>query len=138
MNVYVPFVCLALGAAINWRGLPAPLLRAFDIATTTALMVLMVVIGLNIGTSPQVMSNLGTIGLKCLLISLCSIACSVLLVFIAALLNPRTDIVKIIDNEDFDYLCRTVRPLAILFKSFCSDCFDSGRGNFFYNERNYF
>ena len=61
-----------------------------------------------------------------------------LLVFIAALLNPRTDIVKIIDNEDFDYLCRTVRPLAILFKSFCSDCFDSGRGNFFYNERNYF
>lgn len=83
MNVYVPFVCLALGAAINWRGLPAPLLRAFDIATTTALMVLMVVIGLNIGTSPQVMSNLGTIGLKCLLISLCSIACSVLLVLLA-------------------------------------------------------
>jgi len=24
--------------------------------------------------------------------------------------------------------------LAILFESFCSDCFDSGRGNFFYNE----
>jgi len=46
-------------------------------------MVLMAVIGLNIGTSPQVMSNLGTIGLKCLLISLCSIGCSVVLVFLA-------------------------------------------------------
>ena len=30
MNVYVPFVCLALGAAINWRGLPEPVLNAFD------------------------------------------------------------------------------------------------------------
>ena len=80
MNVYVPFVCLALGAAINWRGLPAPLLRAFDILMNTALMVLMAVIGLNIGTSPQVMSNLGTIGAKCLAISLCAIACSVILV----------------------------------------------------------
>ena len=83
MNVYVPFICLALGAAINWRGLPAPYLKAFDLITNIALMVLMVVIGLNIGTSPQVMSNLGTIGLNCILISLCSIACSIALVRLA-------------------------------------------------------
>lgn len=83
MNIYVPFICLALGAVINWRGLPAPCLKAFDLITNIALMVLMVVIGLNIGTSPQVMSNLGTIGLKCLLISLCSIACSIILVRLA-------------------------------------------------------
>lgn len=83
MNVYVPFICLALGAVINWRGLPAQVLRVFDLVTNAALMVLMVVIGLNIGTSPQVMSNLGTIGLRCLLISLCSIACSVVLVRLA-------------------------------------------------------
>ena len=83
MNIYVPFICLALGAVINWRGLPAPCLKAFDLITNIALMVLMVVIGLNIGTSPQVMSNLGTIGFKCLLISLCSIACSIILVRIA-------------------------------------------------------
>ena len=30
MNVYVPFICLALGAAMNWRGLPQPVLKAFD------------------------------------------------------------------------------------------------------------
>lgn len=30
MNVCVPFICLALGAAINWRGLPKPALKAFD------------------------------------------------------------------------------------------------------------
>ena len=83
MNIYVPFVCLALGAVINWRGLPASVLKAFDFVTNAALMVLMVVIGLNIGTSPQVMSNLGTIGLKCLLISLCSIGCSIILVRLA-------------------------------------------------------
>lgn len=83
MNVYVPFVCLALGAVINWRGLPATVLKVFDLLTNAALMVLMVVIGLNIGTSPQVMDNLGSIGLRCLLISFCSIVCSVALVRIA-------------------------------------------------------
>ena len=41
---------------------------------------LMAVIGLNIGISPQVMGNLGTIGLNCLIISLAAIAGSVLLV----------------------------------------------------------
>lgn len=83
MNVYVPFICLALGAVINWRGLPESLLRTFDFATNLALMVLMAVIGLNIGTSPQVMSNLGTIGFNCIIISLSSIAGAVILVRIA-------------------------------------------------------
>lgn len=80
MNTLIPFICLAFGAAINWRGLPAPMLKAFDIATNAALIMLMAVIGLNIGISPQVMGNLGTIGLNCLIISLAAIAGSVLLV----------------------------------------------------------
>ena len=80
MNTLIPFICLAFGAAINWRGLPAPVLRAFDIATNAALILLMAVIGLNIGTSPQVMGNLGSIGLNCLVISLSAIIGSVLLV----------------------------------------------------------
>lgn len=42
-----------------------------------ALFVLMTVIGLNIGLSDTVMKNLGSIGLKCLLISLAAIFCSV-------------------------------------------------------------
>ena len=80
MNTLIPFICLAFGAAINWRGLPAPMLKTFDIATNAALILLMAVIGLNIGISPQVMGNLGTIGLNCLIISLAAIAGSVLLV----------------------------------------------------------
>lgn len=83
MNTLIPFICLAFGAAINWRGLPAPVLRAFGIATNAALILLMAVIGLNIGTSPQVMGNLGTIGLNCLVISLSAIIGSVALVRLA-------------------------------------------------------
>ena len=59
MNVYVPFICLALGAAINWRGLPQPVLKAFDGLMNLALVVLMAVIGINIGVSDEVMNNLG-------------------------------------------------------------------------------
>ena len=83
MNTLIPFICLAFGAAINWRGLPAPVLKAFDITTNAALILLMTVIGLNIGTSPQVMGNLGTIGLNCLIISLSAITGSVILVCLA-------------------------------------------------------
>ena len=80
MNVYVPFICLALGAAINWKGLPQPVLTWFDRLMNLALVVLMAVIGINIGTSEEVMGNLGKIGAGCLLISLAAIWCSVGLV----------------------------------------------------------
>ena len=80
MNVYIPFICIAVGAAINWRGLPPKILKVFDVLMNLALFVLMVIIGLNIGTSPEVMGNLGRIGINCLLISLCAVACSVALV----------------------------------------------------------
>ena len=80
MNVYVPFICLALGAAINWKGLPKPVLIWFDRLMNLALVVLMAVIGINIGTSEEVMGNLGRIGAGCLLISLAAIWCSVGLV----------------------------------------------------------
>ena len=80
MNVYVPFICLALGAAINWKGLLKPVLIWFDRLMNLALVVLMAVIGINIGTSEEVMGNLGRIGAGCLLISLAAIWCSVGLV----------------------------------------------------------
>ena len=81
MNVYVPFLCLALGAAAGWRGLPKLVLKAFDGLANLALLALMAVIGLNIGISDTVMENLGKIGLRCLLISLAAVWCSVGLVF---------------------------------------------------------
>ena len=80
MNVYVPFICLALGAAINWRGLPQPVLKAFDGLMNLALIVLMAVIGINIGISEEVMENLGRIGFNCLTISFTAIWCAVGLV----------------------------------------------------------
>ncbi len=80
MNIYIPFICIAVGAAINWRGLPQKALKAFDIMMSVALFVLLTIIGLNIGTSPEVMGNLGHIGINCLIISLCAIVCSVALV----------------------------------------------------------
>ena len=83
MNTAIPFICLAIGTLINWKGLPHKVLKAFDVATNTALVVLMLVIGLNIGTSSEVMNNIGRIGLSCIIISLSAIAGSVILVFIA-------------------------------------------------------
>lgn len=83
MNVYIPFICLAVGAAINWKGLPAPVLKAFDYCTNGALLLLMLVIGLNIGVSDKVMSNLGNIGFNCIVISLVAIAVSVFFVYLA-------------------------------------------------------
>lgn len=80
MNLYIPFICIAVGAVINWRGLPQNILKIFDHLMNVALFVLMGIIGLNIGTSPEVMENLGRIGINCLLISLCAIICSVALV----------------------------------------------------------
>ena len=83
MNTLIPFICLAFGAAINWWGLPRPILKAFDTATNAALILLMAVIGLNIGTSHKVMDNLGIIGLNCVVISLSAIIGSVILVRLA-------------------------------------------------------
>ena len=80
MNLYIPFICIAVGAAINWRGLPPNILKIFDHMMNIALFVLMGIIGLNIGTSPEVMENLGRIGINCLAISFCAIVTSVALV----------------------------------------------------------
>lgn len=77
MFLYIPFICITLGAVINWRGLPEKALKASDILMNVALFALMAIIGLNIGLSDTVMKNLGSIGLKCLLISLAAIWCSV-------------------------------------------------------------
>ncbi len=80
MNIYIPFICIIVGAAINWRGLPPKTLKIFDWMMSIALFTLMTIIGLNIGVSPEVMGNLGRIGLNCMIISFCAIVCSVILV----------------------------------------------------------
>ena len=79
MFIYIPCLCVTLGAVVSWWGLPPRVLRGSDLVMNAALMLLMTVIGLNIGLSETVMKNLGRIGIKCLLISLAAIACSVAL-----------------------------------------------------------
>lgn len=77
MNTYIPFICLAAGAAINWKGLPESVLKLIDKIMNIALMFLMAIIGVNIGTSDAVMSNLSIIGLNCALISVGAVLFSV-------------------------------------------------------------
>lgn len=79
MFIYIPFICVTVGAVISWRGLPQRVLKASDMIMNLALMLLMAVIGLNIGLSETVMKNLGTIGLKCILISFAAVCFSVAL-----------------------------------------------------------
>ncbi|MBQ2305056.1 MAG: lysine exporter LysO family protein, partial [Firmicutes bacterium] len=79
MTLYIPFICLAIGFAINWKGLPKNVLRIIDLIVTVSLVLLMGVIGLNIGTSEQVMNNLGRIGLNCLILCLGAIFFAVVL-----------------------------------------------------------
>lgn len=69
MNSLIPFICLGVGTAISWRGLPDTVLKVFDWIINIALVILMLVIGLNIGTSPEVMNNLGGIGVSCVILS---------------------------------------------------------------------
>lgn len=80
--IALPFGCIVIGAILNWRGLPQPVLKAFDWVMNIALVCLMLVIGLNIGTSEEVMNNLGRIGINAALISLTAVIISVIFVLI--------------------------------------------------------
>jgi uncharacterized membrane protein YbjE (DUF340 family) len=73
----MPFACLGVGAAIGWRGLSSRVLAKIDMATTVALVALMLTVGTNIGASDAIMGNLPFIGLRCAAISLLAIGFSV-------------------------------------------------------------
>ncbi len=79
MTLYIPFICIALGCAVNWRGLPERVLNIINFIMNSALMLLMAVVGLNVGTSKEVLNNIGTIGLNCAIMCLGSVFCAVLL-----------------------------------------------------------
>mgnify|MGYP000870744581 CR=1 FL=1 len=75
---WMPFLCLAIGFFIGMRNLTERMLKKIDGIINIALVVLMLTIGINIGINDSVMSNLDSIGLHCLAISLSAIAFSVL------------------------------------------------------------
>ena len=79
MTLYIPFICIALGCVINWKGLPQKMLDIINFIMNSALMLLMTVVGLNVGTSREVMDNLGKIGLNCIVMCLSSVFFAVVL-----------------------------------------------------------
>ena len=79
MTLYIPFICIALGCAINWKGLPERTLSIINFIMNSALMLLMAVVGLNVGTSREVLDNIGKIGLNCIIMCLGSVFFAVLI-----------------------------------------------------------
>ena len=79
MTLYIPFICIALGCAINWKGLPERALSIINFIMNSALMLLMAVVGLNVGTSREVLDNIGKIGLNCIIMCLGSVFFAVLI-----------------------------------------------------------
>lgn len=75
---WMPFLCLTTGLFIGMRNLTERTLKKFDGIINIALVVLMLTIGINIGINDSVMSNLDSIGLNCLAISLSAVAFSIL------------------------------------------------------------
>ena len=82
MTLYIPFICIALGCVINWKGLPEKVLNIINFIMNSALILLMTVVGLNVGTSREVMDNLGKIGLNCIIMCLGSVFMAVILMLI--------------------------------------------------------
>jgi len=80
---WMPFICLAAGFFIGMRNLTEKLLKKIDGVINTALVVLMLTIGMNIGMNESVISNMDSIGLNCFVIALCAIAFSILFTVIA-------------------------------------------------------
>jgi uncharacterized membrane protein YbjE (DUF340 family) len=78
--MWMPYVCLAIGIFIGLNKLPNKLLRMLDTLIYLVLIVLMLTIGMNLGVNESIVSNLGSIGFNCMIISLCAIACSVICV----------------------------------------------------------
>lgn len=79
----LPFVCLGIGIIL---GLTVKNERFFiysDKASTAALILLMLVIGLGIGLDKSIADNLIKIGINCVIISLSAIAFSIFFTFIA-------------------------------------------------------
>lgn len=75
---WMPFLCLAAGLILGLRELSPNSLKNIDRMINVALVVLMLTIGLQIGSDPAVMSRLPSIGFHCLVISLSAILFSVI------------------------------------------------------------
>jgi len=75
----LPFVSMGVGLIIGFQKLSDKVYKAFDIASTIALILLMFVIGGNVGTSKEVIAEIGVVGINCIVTCLCAVFGSVFL-----------------------------------------------------------
>lgn len=100
---WMPFLCLAAGFFIGMHNLTERMLKRIDEIINIALVLLMLTIGINIGINDSVMSNLDSIGLKCLAISLSAIAFSILFtVIIEKTVLPLEEMKKKLISENIN------------------------------------
>lgn len=78
MWIWMPYLCLGIGIAAGLNKLPGKLLRALDSLMNLALIVLMLTVGMGLGAREEILSGLSSIGLNCLIVSICAIACSII------------------------------------------------------------
>ncbi|MEG0391896.1 MAG: lysine exporter LysO family protein [Anaerovoracaceae bacterium] len=78
----MPFICLGIGFFVGVKNRSIWVLGMVDQVINVVLVILMLTIGLNIGINDSVMSNLGVIGLNCVIISCSGILLSVACVFV--------------------------------------------------------
>lgn len=76
--IWLPFICLGIGAVLGFRNLSVRVINAVDFTTNITLILLMFTIGANIGINDSLIGSLGTIGFRCVMIATLAIACSVI------------------------------------------------------------
>ena len=75
----MPFICLFFGIIIGTRNLSKEMMKKIDIFTNIVIVILMTIIGMNIGINEEIISKFGKIGLNCAVISIFGIGLSIIL-----------------------------------------------------------
>lgn len=97
----MPFVCMGTGLIIGFQNLPAVAYKVVDKITTIALILLMFVIGGNVGTNKEVISEIGVVGLNCIITILCAIAGSIVVcAIVEKLFVPLSKYQEMLKDDD--------------------------------------
>lgn len=80
--MWIPFISLAIGIGVGLKNHTPRVLKLSEIVTNLALILLMLTIGGTIGMDKSLISNLGRIGVNCMMIAFLAIVCSVLVMVI--------------------------------------------------------
>lgn len=79
---FMPFVSMGIGLLLGIRSQPTYFYKAADVISTVSLILLMFIIGGNVGTNDKVISEIGIVGLNCIITCFCAIVGSIALCWI--------------------------------------------------------